>query len=130
MRDRVIDVLNEVGARFLQLLERLIVRASLVPTTPFLDPATLPWVRTLEDNWKAIRGELDDVLPRRVLPSFYVPPYPSPAMIWLTCSSAWAICWISAAIRRSSSLWSTPYSNVTSIWCSRISRITCPARAR
>ena len=71
MRDRVIDVLNEIGARLLQLLERLIVRSSLVPTTPFLDPATLPWVRMLEDNWKTIRRELDDVLAyREDLPNF------------------------------------------------------------
>ena len=71
MRDRVIDVLNEIGARLLQLLERLIVRASLVPTTPFLDPSVFPWVRTLEDNWKTIRRELDDVLAyREQLPNF------------------------------------------------------------
>ena len=71
MRDRVIDVLNEIGARLLQLLERLIVRASLVPTTPFLDPSVFPWVRTLEDNWKSIRRELDDVLAyREQLPNF------------------------------------------------------------
>jgi len=71
MRDRVIDLLNEIGARLLQLFERLIVRASLVPTTPFLDPATFPWVRTLEDNWKTIRRELDDVLAyREQLPNF------------------------------------------------------------
>jgi ornithine lipid ester-linked acyl 2-hydroxylase len=71
VRDRVIDVLNEIGARLLQLFERLIVRASLVPTTPFLDPATFPWVRTLEENWKTVRRELDDVLTyREELPNF------------------------------------------------------------
>ena len=71
MRDRVIDLLNEIGARLLQLLERLIVRASLVPTTPFLDPAIFPWVHTLEANWKTIRAELDDVLTYRdQLPNF------------------------------------------------------------
>jgi beta-hydroxylase len=70
-RDRAVDVLNEVGARLLQLLERLIVRASLVPTTPFLDPATFPWVHGLEDNWKTIRNELDEVLTYRDdLPNF------------------------------------------------------------
>jgi beta-hydroxylase len=71
VRDRAFDVLNEVGARLLQLLERLIVRASLVPTTPFLDPAIFPWVQILEDNWKSIRTELDDVLAyREELPNF------------------------------------------------------------
>jgi len=71
VRDRALDVLNEAGARLLQLLERLIMRASLVPTTPFLDPATFPWVRTLEDNWKTIRADLDEVLAyREQLPNF------------------------------------------------------------
>ena len=71
LRDRAVDVLNEAGARLLQLLERLIVRASLVPTTPFLDPATLPWVHTLENNWKTIRAELEEVLAYRdQLPNF------------------------------------------------------------
>src|SRR3954447_3015110 len=60
MRDRIIDALNELGARLLRLLERLVVRASLVPNTPFLDPATFAWVRTVEDNWKSIGRELDD----------------------------------------------------------------------
>jgi beta-hydroxylase len=71
MRDRIIDVVNEIGARLLQLFERLIVRSSLVPTTPFLDPAIFPWVRTLEENWKTIRRELEDVLTyREQLPNF------------------------------------------------------------
>jgi ornithine lipid ester-linked acyl 2-hydroxylase len=70
-RDRAVDTLNEVGARALQVLERLITRASLVPTTPFLDPATFPWVRTLEENWRTIRAELDEVLEyREQLPNF------------------------------------------------------------
>jgi aspartyl/asparaginyl beta-hydroxylase (cupin superfamily) len=71
MRDRLFDVLNELGARLLQLLERLIIRASLVPATPFLEPGTFAWVQTLEGNWKTIRGELDEVLTYRdELPNF------------------------------------------------------------
>jgi beta-hydroxylase len=71
LRDRAVDGLNEAGARLLQQLERLIVRASLVPTTPFLDPDTFPWARMLEDNWKTIRAELDEVLTyREALPNF------------------------------------------------------------
>jgi ornithine lipid ester-linked acyl 2-hydroxylase len=71
VRDRLFDVLNEVGARLLQLLERLVIRASLVPATPFLDPAVFPWVQNLEANWKTVRGELDEVLTyREQLPNF------------------------------------------------------------
>ncbi|MCU1451822.1 MAG: aspartyl/asparaginyl beta-hydroxylase, partial [Acidimicrobiales bacterium] len=70
-RDRAVDTLNEAGARALQVLERLIARASLVPITPFLDPGMFPWVGMLEENWKAIRAELDEVLTyREQLPNF------------------------------------------------------------
>jgi aspartyl/asparaginyl beta-hydroxylase (cupin superfamily) len=70
-RDRAVDTLNEAGARALQVLERLITRASLVPTTPFLDPRTFPWVGMLEENWRTIRAELDEVLTyREQLPNF------------------------------------------------------------
>ena len=69
-RDRAVDAPNEGGARLLQVPERLIVR-SLVPTTPFPRPGTFPWVHTLEDNWRTIRGELDEVLTyREHLPNF------------------------------------------------------------
>ena len=71
MREKVVDALIEVGARLLQLIDRLIARASLVPTTTFLPADTFPWVRTLEDNWKVIRAELDEVLKyREQLPNF------------------------------------------------------------
>ena len=61
----------QVGAALLRLLERLIVRASLVETTPFLSPEHFPWAADLEANWKTIRRELDDVLAYRDdLPNF------------------------------------------------------------
>src|SRR5881397_431920 len=61
----------QVGAALLRLLERLIVRASLVETTPFLSASHFPWARELEANWKTIRRELDDVLAYRDdLPNF------------------------------------------------------------
>ena len=59
------------GAAVLRGLERLLLRASLVPTTPFLDPALLPWTAELEAHWHEMREELDCVLVRhRDLPNF------------------------------------------------------------
>ena len=61
----------QVGAALLRLLERLIVRASLVETTPFLSASHFPWAAELEADWKTIRRELDDVLAYRDdLPNF------------------------------------------------------------
>jgi beta-hydroxylase len=52
-------------------LERMLLRSSKVPTTPFLDPAVFPWIADLERNWKKIRTELDAVLDRESeLPNF------------------------------------------------------------
>src|SRR5437660_12116805 len=61
----------QVGAALLRLLERLIVRASLVETTPFLAAEHFPWAGDLEASWKTIRRELDEVLTyREDLPNF------------------------------------------------------------
>jgi ornithine lipid ester-linked acyl 2-hydroxylase len=65
------DLSVRVGAKVVRSLERLLARTSLIPNTPFLDPALFPWVRTLEDNWPAIRRELDAIMPRQAeLPNF------------------------------------------------------------
>lgn len=70
-RERSLQVVLEVGARLLRLLERLIIRSSLVPTTPFLPTEDFPWVRELEAGWDLIRKELDEVLVRHEeLPNF------------------------------------------------------------
>lgn len=53
------------------LLERLIRRSSLVGNPTFFDTDDFPWIRTLEADWKAIRGELDRILEHReALPNF------------------------------------------------------------
>jgi aspartyl/asparaginyl beta-hydroxylase (cupin superfamily) len=71
VRDRAVEVANEAGARVLHLLERAVVRSSLVPTTPFLSTETFDWISPLEAEWKTIRSELDDVLSHRDdLPNF------------------------------------------------------------
>jgi ornithine lipid ester-linked acyl 2-hydroxylase len=61
----------EAGAAVLRGVERYVLRSSLVPTTPFLDPDAFAWVARLEAHWGEIRAELDEVLRRRDdLPNF------------------------------------------------------------
>jgi len=59
------------GAAVLRAFERGILRSSLVPTTPFLDPALLPWTAELEAHWRDVREELDAVMAHHdALPNF------------------------------------------------------------
>src|SRR5438105_2345208 len=51
VRARVGEAFLELGARILQLLERVITRSSLVPTTTFLSPDHFPWAAELEASW-------------------------------------------------------------------------------
>lgn len=61
----------EAGAQAIYALERGLLRYSTVPTTPFLDPATFPWVADLEARWQDMRAELDAILRfRDELPNF------------------------------------------------------------
>ncbi len=70
-RDQAVDLANHAGARFLHATERFLLRASLVPTTPFLPTDTFDWIAGLEARWAAIRAELDAVLGYRDdLPNF------------------------------------------------------------
>ena len=71
LRERIGNVFLELGARLLQLLERIVTRSSLVPTTPYLPADRFPWAAELEANWKTIRRELEDVMTYRDdLPNF------------------------------------------------------------
>lgn len=71
IRDRALDVANHVGARALHGFERVVLRSSTVPTTPFLDPGSFDWTRRLEGEWRTVRAELDEVLSYRdELPNF------------------------------------------------------------
>jgi aspartyl/asparaginyl beta-hydroxylase (cupin superfamily) len=71
VRDRALTLANEAGATILHGLERFVLRSSLVPTTPFLPVETLGWIPELEDKWKVLRSELDQVLSYRDdLPNF------------------------------------------------------------
>jgi ornithine lipid ester-linked acyl 2-hydroxylase len=62
LHERIVDGTTQIGERVLRRLERVLIRYSLVDTTPFLAPAQFPWVPALEARWPAIRGELDSVL--------------------------------------------------------------------
>ena len=70
-RARLGQAALQTGAAALRTFEGAILRASLVPTTPFLDPALLPWTAELEAHWEEVRAELDAVLVHHdVLPNF------------------------------------------------------------
>lgn len=62
---------KDLGGKVLWKLERYIARRSLIGDSTFFDAAEFPWARELEENWKIIRRELDEVLTyREDLPSF------------------------------------------------------------
>ena len=70
-REKAVELANEAGARVLHLMERAVVRSSLVPTTPFLPTTTFDWIPGLEAKADIIRKELDNVLTYRdELPNF------------------------------------------------------------
>jgi aspartyl/asparaginyl beta-hydroxylase (cupin superfamily) len=53
-------------------LADVVARTSRVPTTPILSTRDFPWARSLEDDWRAIRRELEGVLVYRDdLPAFH-----------------------------------------------------------
>lgn len=60
-----------LGLWLIKRIERILIRYSLVPDTPFLAPSDFSWVRTLEAGWESIRAELDRLLeaPERI-PNF------------------------------------------------------------
>jgi len=71
VRERTFAAANQVGARLLHGTERFILRSSLVPTTPFLDPGQFDWIPAVEAEFEAMRAELDALLSRHGdLPNF------------------------------------------------------------
>src|SRR5579862_936998 len=69
--ERVSQASLLAGAAVLRSIETMVLRSSLVPTSPFLDPALLPWTAELESRWRDIREELDAVLVHHdALPNF------------------------------------------------------------
>ncbi len=55
-------IVKKIGKNLLWGLEKVITRYSLVPNTPFLSSEEFEWTQTLEQNWQAIRNELDVIL--------------------------------------------------------------------
>jgi aspartyl/asparaginyl beta-hydroxylase (cupin superfamily) len=71
VRDRALGLANEAGASALHRLERIAIRSSKVPTTPFLPLSTFGWIPELEAHTAEMRDELDSVLEHRAyLPNF------------------------------------------------------------
>jgi ornithine lipid ester-linked acyl 2-hydroxylase len=59
------------GRRVLQAIDRYLGHASLVGDHPFFDKDLFPYNRTLEENWKTIRTELEQILEHRE----HIPPF-------------------------------------------------------
>jgi beta-hydroxylase len=62
---------KRLGRLSLQAVDRYLGRASLVGNRPFFDPDLFPYNRTLEENWRGIREELDQLLAHRE----HIPPF-------------------------------------------------------
>ncbi len=65
-------LLMKTGKKFLRWNNSFQTRHSLIATTPKIDNTVFDWVPLLENNWQAIRAELDDLLknPQKI-PSFH-----------------------------------------------------------
>lgn len=60
-----------LGLWLIKRIEQVLIRFSLVGEQPFLEPAQFAWVRGLEADWAAIRGEMERIMatPERI-PNF------------------------------------------------------------
>ncbi len=54
--------IKDLGGRVLWKLEKIMTNYSKVSTEPFLDPYQFDWAGHLENNWRIIRDELDQIL--------------------------------------------------------------------
>lgn len=50
------------GQQVMSVFESWLLRYSLVPTTPFLDPSLFEWVPHIEAGWQDMRAELEEIL--------------------------------------------------------------------
>ncbi|MDX1672319.1 MAG: aspartyl/asparaginyl beta-hydroxylase domain-containing protein [Balneolaceae bacterium] len=64
-------LVKDLGGKALWAIEKIMSKYSKVPTTPFLDPEQFDWVEPLENNWKVMRRELDQILENKeAIPNF------------------------------------------------------------
>jgi ornithine lipid ester-linked acyl 2-hydroxylase len=64
--------IKKLGMRAIRRLGAFMGRQSLVGDQPVFDAAQFPFLKAFEDNWQAIRAELEDVLKdRKSLPAFH-----------------------------------------------------------
>lgn len=54
--------LTRFGFTLLQKFENLIERNSKFGAATFIDSGEFPWVKNIEENWRAIRNELEEIL--------------------------------------------------------------------
>ena len=55
----------QFAKRFRPALNKWVERASLIATTPILDPSLLPWTDRLKKDWRVIQRECDGLLGER-----------------------------------------------------------------
>ncbi len=71
LKKRFDAFVKDVGFSIIQFIERLMVRYSPHGDPYFFDNEDFPWTDELDDNWAAIREEMDVVLEHReALPNF------------------------------------------------------------
>lgn len=66
------SLLRRMSERFLDWMEVLLAKNSLVGNPPVFDNSIFPWAKEIEAEWHKIRAELDKVMERREeLPNFH-----------------------------------------------------------
>lgn len=65
LRARRRKYVKRYGKRLLRTIDRYFARQSLVPNDPVLNATLFPGIPEIENNWQAIRAELETLLQRR-----------------------------------------------------------------
>lgn len=65
------NFVKDLGGKVLWKLENIMTKYSKVPNDPFLDPYQFEWAEQLEQNWRIIRQEMDQILRyKEMIPRF------------------------------------------------------------
>lgn len=66
------SAIGKAGIVIENTFSSLLVKSSTIPDEPVFDRATFPWVKTVENDWKLVREELDQIMTYRdQIPSFH-----------------------------------------------------------